>query len=321
MITYPTAPAPPGGWPVVSWAHGTTGLASPCAPSRSGNDAPSFGVRGVAVATDYIGLGPLGELHPYLSGISEADSVIDAVRAARDLPPAHAGRRWVAIGHSQGGHSALFTNQLAASYAPELRLVGTVSAAPAAELTRTFGPDDQLVPRMVGIMALYGLAQDYPQVRPADYVGPPVAAAAPVIRTGCVDQIVAAMVLVPPAAFYAHDPLTTPPAEEVVERNDPGHVRSRSPLLLVYGTADTTVVPASARALWNPVPRAPGDPAPRARRREPRDRAEPGRRADHGVARPAPRRRTAHGLLCGAGARPLVERVAVSGRAVAPGVG
>jgi fermentation-respiration switch protein FrsA (DUF1100 family) len=251
VITYPTAPAPEQGWPVISWAHGTTGLASQCAPSRAGVAAPGFGVQGVRVATDYIGLGPVGERHPYLSGRSEARSVIDAVRAARQLPDAHAGTRWLAIGHSQGGHSALFTNQLARGYAPELQLLGTVAAAPAAVLGKTFGPDDQVVPRMVGIMALYGWAADYPFVRPDDYVGPQVAAAAGVIDTGCLDQIVAAFVGIPADVFYAHNPLETPPAASVVRRNDPGHVRSRSPLLLISGTADTFVVPARVHALFD----------------------------------------------------------------------
>ena len=33
--------------------------------------------------------------------------------------------------------------------------------------------------------------------------------------------------------------------------NDPGHVRVKSPLLLVFGTADTFVVPARVRALFD----------------------------------------------------------------------
>ncbi len=250
VISYPVGPAPAGGWPVISWAHGTTGLATQCAPSRAGAAAPGFGVQGVHVATDYIGLGPIGERHAYLSGVSEAHSVIDAVRAARQLPDAHAGTRWVAIGHSQGGHAALFTNQLARAYAPELQLLGTVAAAPAAVLGKTFGPNDQIVPRMVGIMALYGWATDYPQLRPNDYVGPQVAAHAGVIDTGCLDQIVAAFVGIPADVFYVRNPLHTPPASSVVVQNDPGRVRSRSPLLVISGTVDTFVVPARVQALF-----------------------------------------------------------------------
>lgn len=249
IVTVPTGLAPAGGWPVVSWAHGTTGLASACAPSRSGGPAPAFGARAVAVATDYIGLGPIGERHPYLSGPDEAHSVIDAVRAARALAGSHAGTRWLAIGHSQGGHSALFTNQLAASYAPELHLLGTVSLAPAAELARTFGPADQVVPRIVGVMALYGLAADHPQIKPREYVGSEVAARDSVIDTGCLDQITAAFVPIPADTFYKVFPLDKEPARSVILANDPGHVRSPSPLLVVSGTADTFVVEARVDAL------------------------------------------------------------------------
>jgi pimeloyl-ACP methyl ester carboxylesterase len=245
LITYPTDPAgaPDDGWPVISWAHGTSGLATQCAPSRAGGQAPAFGVDGVRVATDYIGLGPVGERHPYLSGPSEAHSVIDGVRAARQLADAHAGDRWVAIGHSQGGHAALFANQLGQEYAPELDLRGTAALAPGAVLDRTFGPNDQIVPRMVGIMALYGMAEDNPDVDPADYVGPEVAAKADVIDTGCLQDIVDAFLPIPEDTFYEVDPLDDPAAREVLEANDPGHVAVDSPLLLVYGTADATVVP------------------------------------------------------------------------------
>jgi pimeloyl-ACP methyl ester carboxylesterase len=55
--------------------------------------------------------------------------VLDAVRAARGLPGAGAGRSAVVFGHSQGGHAALFAGALAARYAPELDLLGVAAAA------------------------------------------------------------------------------------------------------------------------------------------------------------------------------------------------
>src|SRR5699024_9833305 len=36
MVYVPEGPAPEGGWPVISWAHGTTGLGDTCAPSVQG---------------------------------------------------------------------------------------------------------------------------------------------------------------------------------------------------------------------------------------------------------------------------------------------
>ncbi len=250
ILTYPNAQAPAAGWPVVSLAHGTTGLASPCAPSRADSAAPRFGVEGVGVATDYIGLGPVGELHPYLSRPSEAHSVIDAVRAARNLREAGAGRRWLAVGHSQGGHAALATNELAATYAPELELLGTIALAPGALFDRSYGGIDEVVVHIVGVMGLYGAASEYPEIHPDDYVSPATAAAAPVIAEQCLDEIVAAFIVIPLDGFYVHDPIETEPARSLILANDVGLVKSDAPVLLVSGTADQTVVVQRVRDLF-----------------------------------------------------------------------
>lgn len=251
IITHPDGDAPDEGWPVVSWAHGTTGLAAPCAPSRAGHSAPDFGVEAVRVATDYIGLGPEGERHSYLVGSSEAHSVIDIVRAARNLPDAHAGTRWVAVGHSQGGHSALFTNQLGQNYAPELEHLGTASLAPAAMFEERYGPDDTIVPHMVGAMAAYGIAAEYPGLDVGDYISDQVDAADEVIDTGCLDDIVAALAGIPIDQFWETDPYTTEPAISIIRENDPGKVAAEAPLLLAYGDIDTWVVPARVEALFD----------------------------------------------------------------------
>src|SRR5262249_2819242 len=74
----------------------------------------------------------------YLVGDAEASATLDAVRAAHNFQPAHAGAAFAVWGHSQGGHAALFTGQEAAAYAPELHLVGVAAAAPASELRALF---------------------------------------------------------------------------------------------------------------------------------------------------------------------------------------
>lgn len=242
ILTYPNAAPPDGGWPVVSLANGTVGLASPCALSRRGRAAPTFGVAGVGVVTDYIGLGPVGELHPYLSRPSEGHSVIDAVRAARNLPEAGAGTRWLAIGHSQGGHGALSAHELAEEYAPELELLGTVSLAPAALFDRTYGGIDPIVAHIVGVMGFYGAATEHPEIDPDDYVSPEGGLAAQVIEDKCLDDITTALLTVPADRFYIHHPLETEPARSILLANDVGGVRVDAPLFLVGGTADERVV-------------------------------------------------------------------------------
>jgi pimeloyl-ACP methyl ester carboxylesterase len=251
IITYPTAAAPEGGWPVVSWSHGTAGIAPKCAPSRLGGEAPAFDVEGVAVATDYIGLGPVGELHPYLSKFAEGNAAIDAVRAAQNLPAAHASATWLSIGHSQGGHAALAAAELSADYAPELDLIGTVAFAPGSDFTKHFGGIDDIVARVTGAMALYGSVSEHPDIDPADYVGPELAAKADVIENECLDAIIPALAVLPADTYYAHPPEDTEPAKSFLIANDVGDVKVDAPLLLVSGTDDQTVVIDRVRSLYS----------------------------------------------------------------------
>jgi pimeloyl-ACP methyl ester carboxylesterase len=132
-LAIPKGKAPKGGWPVVSWAHGTTGVADICAPSRTPVSYPTLNTwleAGYAVArTDYEGLGTPG-VHPYLIGESEGRGVVDIVTASRQLVPSLS-RNWVAAGHSQGGHAALWAAALGPKWAPALKLRGVDAIAPA----------------------------------------------------------------------------------------------------------------------------------------------------------------------------------------------
>ena len=147
IVIVPAAPAPPGGRPVVAWAHPTTGVVSQCAPSlarvffTSVQGLQDMLDRGyVVTATDYPGLGT-PETHPYLVGISEGRAVLDSVRAARQIPGAGAGAVYAVWGHSQGGHAALYAGLLAQQYAPELLLTGIAVAAPATDLSALMNDD------------------------------------------------------------------------------------------------------------------------------------------------------------------------------------
>ena len=130
-VFLPQGTPPAGGWPLMAWAHGTTGIADTCAPSwnkRSERDAAYLNAwlqQGFAiVATDYQGLGTPGP-HPYLAVRPEAYSVLDSVRAALKAFPAIA-NRIVVVGQSQGGGAAFATAGIAPAYAPELVIRGSV---------------------------------------------------------------------------------------------------------------------------------------------------------------------------------------------------
>ncbi len=147
-VWLPKGTAPAGGWPIISWGHGTTGSADICAPSRitdtvSGSYSsyvfPSVNTwlgKGYAVAmSDYEGLGTPGP-HPWLIGPSEGRGMIDIVKAARKLS-SKVSKNWVSAGHSQGGHAALFAASLAKTWGTGLSLKGVMPYAPANNMKTT----------------------------------------------------------------------------------------------------------------------------------------------------------------------------------------
>ena len=165
-VFLPPGRAPRGGWPVVSWAHGTSGLSDACAPSRVG---PAEKTRdftylhawisqGYAiVATDYAGLGTPG-LPAYLNGRSEAHNVVDMVKAGRSLvarrEPAQRrlARKYVIIGQSQGGGAAIYTARYATSFGgPSLDYRGAVGTGTPANIEKVLLPLGPKVPP-VGVL-------------------------------------------------------------------------------------------------------------------------------------------------------------------------
>lgn len=140
MVVVPSGPPPHTERDIVAWAHGTSGVAEKCALSTN----PDFwkvtpglsqmiAAGYVVVAPDYPGLGSPIQ-HGYLMGRETAHSVIDAVRAARRIPAAHAGRDLVVWGESQGGFAALWTASIMRQYGRDLDLKGTAAIAPPTNL-------------------------------------------------------------------------------------------------------------------------------------------------------------------------------------------
>lgn len=157
----PHGTPPPGGWPVIAWAHGTTGLGDDCAPStqaRSERDAIYLGHwlrEGYAVvASDYAGLGTPGLLS-YLNGQAAAHGIVDAVVASRadGLPLAE---KWAIVGQSQGAGAALATATRASELGGQAGLDyrGVVTTGTPANIEHIFqwgGPGFPPVPLPVGL--------------------------------------------------------------------------------------------------------------------------------------------------------------------------
>jgi pimeloyl-ACP methyl ester carboxylesterase len=251
LISYPDLAPPKNGWPVIAWDHGTSGLSQDCAPSRSSQPIPNINIRAVYVATDYLGLGPDNEIHPYLNRVGEAESTIDIVRAARRIPDAHAGNKWVVIGDSQGGHAALATSQIAANYAPDLDLLGTVSIGPGAELAKTYPSDNPIVYDTVEIMAMYGAQSTDPQLDIGKYLTQDANGVLNIIKTQCVDQIASYLLnvyLKNNGAIFTVQPNQTTQGKNWVKQNDVIYLRSPGPILIIGGGQDPIAVPARVKA-------------------------------------------------------------------------
>lgn len=180
--TIPTAgprPAADGRVRVFAWAHGTQGLAQSCLPSTlpttsiwgpmpGGVQAVSWGsgsgkVTGdpadgqLQYAVDQGWIFATTDYQPvdtYVLGRVAGANVLDSVRAARQLAAAQfpdssrAPSDVVIVGHSQGGHAALWAGQLADPYltatgttSDQMRIRGVEALAPAANFI--VRPDEQ----------------------------------------------------------------------------------------------------------------------------------------------------------------------------------
>ena len=177
-VFIPGGDPPDGGWPVISFGHGTTGIDKPCAPSLSDSllgMAPvvvALITKGYAVAfADYQGLGTPG-VHPYTDSRTSGLNMIDAVRALRSTFHG-VSTRWGVYGGSEGGGAAWGADEQARTYAPELNLVGGVAISPAADVVGIVDKDqqgtltDEQKPALLAIIE--SLARLYPDINRDDY--------------------------------------------------------------------------------------------------------------------------------------------------------
>ena len=263
MAFVPVAPAPSGGRPVLAYAHGTLGQGRGCAPSRR---ADPLGVNAAwlqqavdagfaVVATDYAGLGTAGP-NLYLVGAAEARDVANSVRALAGVPDAAPGERWVVFGHSQGGHSALWTADLVHDVLPEKQLIGVAAAAPAADLPAIVA---QQWDTGVGWGVGPEVANAWPAAFPGIDLGASISALGRTWQGAVADACLAEGVPVPAVLgyiagevglpFFSRNPLDDPKVARLAAAESPQPLPGTLPVLIAQGTADTVVPPSSTAAL------------------------------------------------------------------------
>jgi acetyl esterase/lipase len=253
-IYIPSGQAPAGGRNIIAWAHPTSGVMPPCAPTLMPDvggmmwNLPNMIAQDyIVVATDYPGLGTDG-VHPYLIGESEARSVLDSVRMARALPRTGASNRFAVWGHSQGGHAALYTGEIAARYAPELKLFGVAAAAPATYLVELFDDDESTEQDLLAMTVLSWTRLKGVPV--ASLVEPQDMAAFERTAKDCLESVAEFEKIesdespLKRGQFLKVDPSKTEPWKGIMVHNTPGQARAGAPVFSAQGTADTTVDPA-----------------------------------------------------------------------------
>lgn len=197
----PKGQAPEGGWPVVSWAHGSSGIIDQCAPSTalskdgkvdlygcSGFVSQLIGAGYAVAATDYEGLGTEGD-HPYIVADSEGRSMIDAIRAAMQAEPTLS-KKVFAVGHSQGGQAAIAAGELAETWGESLDFRGTIGIAPVTNVGQAYsygspGPVD----RGFYLLALHGMKTVHPDLQFERHLGSQALEMLPKVSQECTGEI------------------------------------------------------------------------------------------------------------------------------------
>jgi alpha-beta hydrolase superfamily lysophospholipase len=257
-VIVPGGRAPAGGRPVIVWAHGASGVAENCGLSdKPGLFAQIAGLRAllaagyVVTAPDYQGLGNPGP-HPFLVGVASAHSVLDAVRAARALPQAHASSRYALWGESQGAYSVLWAGKLASHYAPELKLVGVAAAAPPTDIKANLtGGTNAAVRAFLTAYAAESWSQVY-GVPLTTVVRPATATLIGRIARNCVTLDGFALRTKIGMLRLAHqlrnvDLAGSPAWARLMQQNSVTPDGLTMPLLIAQGSADAIVAPAVTR--------------------------------------------------------------------------
>jgi pimeloyl-ACP methyl ester carboxylesterase len=253
VVVVPQGEPPAAGRPMVAWAHPTSGITPPCAPSlaiflfQQIQGLRSFVERGyVVAATDYPGLGTPGP-HPYLVGDSEGRAVIDAVRVASNMPGAGGGKRFTVWGHSQGGQAALF--MIAKDYAPELTLLGVAAAAPATDLVTLINDDINSVGgKNITAMTLWSWHRVY-DAAIDKVVDPRAMPAVDHLARECIegpfDLIERQRTEKPLEQHFltVEAPANIEPWHSLLDKNTPGVLPPDIPIFLAQGTTDQIIRP------------------------------------------------------------------------------
>lgn len=265
LFAVPGGEPPPGGFPLVGFAHGTTGVGQACGMSQSPTtpNTPSYSnfvphiqplvQEGWAVvATDYAGMGAPGP-SSYLVGPLEARGLLDSMRATA-APSALTGSvpinqaKLGIYGKSQGGEAALSAMELAPTYAPELDIGGGVALAPGLTpalqgvLDAVASNPTSTSQNMFVLLIAKSFAANYPQYTSLDAILSDQGKAKLAVLDSACGGDLAQQVVDVPLSKLLKQPVDSGLVTALGEAM-PGSVPLESPVMVVQGLKDKTILP------------------------------------------------------------------------------
>lgn len=259
----PQGTPPAGGWPVIAYDHGTSGLGAGCGGQSAPESHPYQQIRSkedqliqnllaqgfAVVAPDYLGLGRFDTgPHPYLEIATEATATIDLLRAARATNP-DLSRTWAVLGVSQGGQAALGTGHRQAVDAPDLDFRGTIAIDPESDVEKILPLAGPIIPTIPGndgalsffVSILAGLRAARPDVQVDQYLTPQGRAVLDSVGTLCLDGIIDRV-----HGLGVGDLLARPLGQEPIRSALDQYLTVptsgyNAPILLLLNVTDTTV--------------------------------------------------------------------------------
>ena len=257
VVLVPYGRPPNGGWPLLSWSHGTSGVARNCAPSLmkslfyNWEGLYEYVLMGYAVvATDYAGLGTEGH-HAYLDMLSNGTDVINSVPAAHAAVP-NLSKEWLVIGHSQGGLSSLGVAQLEGAV-KDPNFLGTVALAGASDLQDGIGAVvSARLPVLNGLLAfwIYGAKAVYPELDLKDVLtNKALAIYSTSVDDGC-SAASGAFATLPTDEMFLPGWKENRYIKQFLTRDQPGTRSTYGPLLLVGGGDDILFTESASRKIF-----------------------------------------------------------------------
>jgi alpha-beta hydrolase superfamily lysophospholipase len=255
VIIVPHGKPPASGWPVVVWAHGTSGVGRAFAPSLMkdlyyGWAGPqSWVMNGFAVvAPDYAGLGT-NVPHQYVALDAQAHDVIHAVSAARKTMK-ELGDRWVAVGHSQGGCTVLRVAEMQHKLKDPMYL-GAIAVAPAGDYEPVVEHLQGSPGRaLIGYLA-HGMRTVYPDFKHEGFLTPEASAMMPNIETaGLLATCVEFSEKVPAGKVLKPDWKSNEHFQKYRKLNLLGELTAFRQVLLLHGEDDEVIPIATTDELY-----------------------------------------------------------------------